>query len=474
SKEFLSGELLSVEGQFNHYIITLQSPQPVDTSLCTHCGLCIGVCSEGCINNDLAVDLTKCSFCGKCQQVCPEGAIDLHRYSEERIETAQLVVDDALQVKLPEDRRGIFSINDLKGLFRNIGDYQVEELLFHSPSICQYHRGFDLGCKRCLQVCPSGAIKKGKESLEIDSFICTGCGRCVSVCPTGAVQYVPFNDEAFIRYLTSLSPRGYTLVIAKEEELRGLHFARLNETHSETLFIEHPCPEALGRFHFLALFAYGVRGVYTELNPEASFVNALLKELYGVEDFIRPFSIDAQFRAVENPLKEPLRIGFSQRHVSLAELMNALVPEGRDIRISDPSDLFSDINCDTEGCTLCLACVNVCSAGAMRAEEKDFSLRAYPPHCINCSLCVEVCPEGVLSLKSLERLNREFFQERLLAQDEPLRCKRCGKVFGNRKVYDEVVRRLTEAGLFAEKGRFLHLCEDCRVIALFEGSLTEG
>ena len=43
-----------------------------------------------------------------------------------------------------------------------------------------------LGCGRCIQSCPAGAITLNALAV-IDAVKCTACGQCVVVCPQGAV-----------------------------------------------------------------------------------------------------------------------------------------------------------------------------------------------------------------------------------------------------------------------------------------------
>jgi Ni,Fe-hydrogenase III small subunit/NAD-dependent dihydropyrimidine dehydrogenase PreA subunit len=41
-------------------------------------------------------------------------------------------------------------------------------------------------CKRCIEVCPTGALK---GELEIDLGRCLFCGKCLCVCPDGAINF---------------------------------------------------------------------------------------------------------------------------------------------------------------------------------------------------------------------------------------------------------------------------------------------
>ena len=46
-----------------------------------------------------------------------------------------------------------------------------------------------IGCTKCAQVCPSGAIEMNPyEKHEIDSQKCIRCGSCKAVCPSDAVE----------------------------------------------------------------------------------------------------------------------------------------------------------------------------------------------------------------------------------------------------------------------------------------------
>jgi len=47
-----------------------------------------------------------------------------------------------------------------------------------------------LGCGKCVEVCPVGAIAITDNSAQLDDAICTGCGTCVAACPEGAIRFV--------------------------------------------------------------------------------------------------------------------------------------------------------------------------------------------------------------------------------------------------------------------------------------------
>ena len=114
---------------------------------------------------------------------------------------ADLVVDvstDEALVTAPEKRDGyfhpdignpmlvqkaLFEITDL------VGEFEKPRYIKYDPEICVHARSTQVGCSRCLDVCPTGAITSGNDEVVINPYICAGCGSCASVCPTGAAKY---------------------------------------------------------------------------------------------------------------------------------------------------------------------------------------------------------------------------------------------------------------------------------------------
>lgn len=50
-----------------------------------------------------------------------------------------------------------------------------------SPVLAQFPRNC-IGCLKCLQNCPQGALSKGPEKIEIDRDKCVACGACAREC----------------------------------------------------------------------------------------------------------------------------------------------------------------------------------------------------------------------------------------------------------------------------------------------------
>jgi hypothetical protein len=63
----------------------------------------------------------------------------------------------------------------------------------------------------------------------------------------------------------------------------------------------------------------------------------------------------------------------------------------------------------------------------------------------------------------------------VLNESEPVRCVRCGKVFGTRLTVERMAGRLAGHPMFAGESaaRRLHMCADCRVIDMMEDKSGE-
>ncbi len=72
-------------------------------------------------------------------------------------------------------------------------DLRVPDISSRRCTVSRYARS---GCRRCLDVCPTAAIKL-TPSLGIDSDRCVGCDACAVACPTGALAAPAFRASAF-------------------------------------------------------------------------------------------------------------------------------------------------------------------------------------------------------------------------------------------------------------------------------------
>src|SRR6202035_4424870 len=80
-----------------------------------------------------------------------------------------------------------------------VGTFGKPRYVSFSAELCAHSRSRIVGCTRCLDLCPTGAIAPAGDHVAIDALICAGCGQCAAVCPTGAAAYALPAADALMR-----------------------------------------------------------------------------------------------------------------------------------------------------------------------------------------------------------------------------------------------------------------------------------
>lgn len=118
-----------------------------------------------------------------------------------------------------------------------------------------------------------------------------------------------------------------------------------------------------------------------------------------------------------------------------------------------------------------MACPSVCPARALSAGGDLPALRFVEWNCVQCGLCEKACPEG-----SIRRVPRFLYdadarlQTRVMNEDRPFQCIRCGKPFATAKIIERMTDKLSAHWMFQKPEAVLRLkmCEDCRVKDMFK------
>jgi MauM/NapG family ferredoxin protein len=177
------------------------------TENCVHCAKCTRICSSGTAPTDTGVAKEGCLACGDCQRVCPTKAINW-RHSLWRDGNSQFAsIDNVAATKPQSSRRQFFKVAFAVALAAAAWKKTVwaAERVLRPPgalpevdftAICNR-------CGRCVQVCPSKALRPmpitdGIANFETPYIIprknrCDLCLACQAVCPTGAIAQVPLE-----------------------------------------------------------------------------------------------------------------------------------------------------------------------------------------------------------------------------------------------------------------------------------------
>src|SRR5882757_11088812 len=85
-----------------------------------------------------------------------------------------------------------------------VGSFDKPRYVTFTADLCAHSRSRIVGCTRCLDLCPAGAIAPDGDHVAIDAHVCAGCGQCAAACPTGAAEYALPPADTLLRRLRTL------------------------------------------------------------------------------------------------------------------------------------------------------------------------------------------------------------------------------------------------------------------------------
>ena len=399
-----------------------------------------------------------------------------------------------------EVERTIFAMADM------IGEFEKPRYIDYDAAICTHSRNTKKGCQRCLDVCPTGAIASKGDGVEFNAYVCAGCGSCASVCPTGAATYaLPPQETVFERLRTLL------LAYARADGKRPVLFVH-DSRHGEAMIDmiarhgrglpANVLPFAVSEitqigFDFLsAALAFGASQIRLLVDPAKRDELAGLAGQIGLAETAmvglgfgegRVAIIDATDpEAVEAELygtraQEPAKAGGflpmgGKREVTLLALrhLHSVAPTPVDVLPLAAGSPYGTLVVDTDGCTLCLACVGTCPTGALIDNPDLPQLRFIQEACVQCGLCKATCPEKVIQLKPQIDFTSAAKSPRLVKEEEPACCVRCGKPFGTLSAIEKITEKLAGKHWMFQTGEVverIRMCEDCRLVRQAEAAI---
>ena len=386
-----------------------------------------------------------------------------------------------------------------------VGTFDKPRYITFDADLCAHSRSKIVGCRRCLDLCPAGAIAPNGDHVAIDPLVCAGCGQCAAACPTGAASYALPPADSLMRKLRVLlttyrEAGGQQAVLLIHDEDHGLGMIDALARHGDGL-PENVIPlqvnevTQVGLEAIAAAFAYGATGIrfllrarprhdVTGLNRTMTFAEPILKGLGFGEGRVKaietddPFALGDILRKIEDgpsitrPASfQPVGGKREVQRLALRELQRA-APTPVDVIALPAGAPFGKVELNVEGCTLCLSCVSACPTGALLADPERPILRFAEDACVQCGLCQATCPEKVISLQPQFDFRAATAQARVLKEEEPFCCIRCSKPFGVKSTIERVSAKLeSKHWMFKDSARrldIIRMCEDCRVAAVTE------
>jgi ferredoxin len=395
--------------------------------------------------------------------------------------------------------RAVLKARDLTGTF------DKPRYISFTADICAHSRSKIVGCARCLDLCPVGAIAPAGNHVAIDAHVCAGCGQCAAVCPTGAAAYALPPADVLLRKLRVLlttyrNAGGVKPVLLIHDEAHGtplIHaLARFGDgLPANVLPLAVNEVTQIGLEAIAAAFAYGASAMRFLLRAKPRHdVTGLVKTLALAEPILAGLGFDSgRIGTIETD--DPESLGESLRSFDFAEQVAAaasFMPAGgkRDVlrlalrelhRVAPaPVDMialpagapFGSIEINVAGCTLCLACVSACPTGALSDNPEKPMLRFTEDACVQCGLCKATCPEKVITLTPRLDFRAATATARVLNEEEPFHCIRCGRPFGVKSTIERIAGKLADKHWMFQDSRerleVIKMCEDCRVITITE------
>ena len=184
-------------------------------------------------------------------------------------------------------------------------------------------------------------------------------------------------------------------------------------------------------------YGTGHYAIADDIDPEA-----LEKRLYGFDGLTSPPGADFLPLGRKRSI---MALALEELHTSASTPVDAIeLPAGAP---------FGTVIVDTDGCTICLACVGACPTGALKDNPNKPQLNFREDACIQCGLCKATCPEKVITLVPRLSFAVQARDHRLVKEEEPFLCIRCSKPFGTKSSIETMVAKLAEHSMFSGEGR---------------------
>ena len=387
------------------------------------------------------------------------------------------------------------------------GEFEKPKYYNYDPEICAHGASGKRGCNRCIEACPAEAIISIGEKVEVNPYLCQGGGACATACPTGAMTYAyPRAGDllnALRRTLTTFREAAgcSPCLLFHDANDQPPAIERINDDlPDEILPIAVEDIGSLGMETWLACLAYGADAVMiltTDATP-AQVLETTQAQLITVRPILAGLGFDeASVRLLNadqpnatrqalndrprNPLPTPARFAppVQDKRGTLRLALNHLATAASELDESvalQQGAPFGEVRVDSATCTLCMSCVSVCPTHALQDGRGQPQLRFREWNCVQCGLCERACPESAIALRARFLYDSDAREQpRLLHEEPPFCCIRCGKPFATRSMLEKLERKLEGHWMFQSEAqrRRIQMCEDCRVKDVLEASLQK-
>ena len=397
-------------------------------------------------------------------------------------------------LRLAWERQEAERADVLESVTELVGEFDKPRYFQVNTDLCAHSSSGNVGCTRCLDVCPADAISsiqgRIESRIEIDPFLCQGVGSCTSACPTGAIEFrlpeTRRQQDTLATWLTAYRDAGGEVPVLRFITHDSLEAERAAGVTTPGHIIDAPLEElgAAGHDQWLTALASGASEVRIQLHDDmpnrlSAFLEHQITQAHSLltalgHDAARikllPVGAEGERDALPSltPLTEsPLSFNEPNKrarlNVVLARLAELGAPSGE--RHAMPQGAaYGGINVDSAACTLCHACVSNCPTPALKSGGNTPALSFLEADCVQCGLCEQACPEDAITLEPgfLAAPARET--RHICHEEAAFECISCGKPFATASTVATIKAKLANHPYFAGDAMTrLEMCEDCRV-----------
>ena len=382
---------------------------------------------------------------------------------------------------VPEAGRGEFSRRELilsvrKG-FQRYSD---------APVVFQNSCEARLGCRTCIEVCPTKALNIGnKSSIVVSDADCQRCGVCAAACRVTAIQMPRFSEASFSGLVNGVSnsqrsDKKTTLVITCNASLvEKAPWMDVEQVQDVGVVGSRQLLKMLVSSSFDALVVCCPDGLCLGKKQARQAVESVLplanQSGCGKEiTFLEGMNCADEIRRIHSgdmipDSRTPITVKTSGRPwedyvASIKALENLAESHFTDAGIIPLSGLQLTYVSITRTCTLCNSCVSMCPHHSFSSSNGELVFD--PRGCTACGLCAKICPERSINLLPMEKMDR--LKSSIAFKDAIVECARCGKPLGTRGFLHRVQT------LVGEEDRMMKFCSNCKQKQVLDSLMNMG
>ena len=397
----------------------------------------------------------------------------------------------------------------LQALPTLVGEFEKPKYFAYNADICAHGGSGLIGCRRCLDACPTLAISSLGDSIEVDPYLCQGGGVCAAACPTGAITYAyPSASDvldglrAMLKAYREAGGQHARILFHGREKGQALLARIAARLPEQVIPVELEEAASVGLDTWLATLAYGASqvvvlsqgatpSVLDELGAQHAYATAILEGMGYPAEQLQLIDTEDDDAVLERlgelaELSQPPPAGFAgldekRTTIRLAvDHLHAHAPAPTAVATLPLGAPFGEIQVDRSGCTLCMACASICPHAALSDGGGELPQLLFDEwNCVQCGLCETACPEDVITRAPRFLYDQEMRRAtRTLNEEEPFCCVSCGKPFATKSMISKMREKLKGHWMYQkpETRRRMEMCDECRVKDMLkhEGGLMDA